>query len=56
MKHLFNKLLNHPLLKPVLGGLIAYLCFVIVILATLQVPPEVILESGLREVILVFEG
>jgi hypothetical protein len=37
-------------------GVVSYTAFVAVILATLQVPPEAILHSGLREVILVFEG
>lgn len=37
-------------------GVISYTAFVAVILATLQVPPEAILHSGLKEVLLVFEG
>lgn len=38
------------------NGVIGYLAFTAIILATLQVPPEAILDSGLKEILLVFEG
>lgn len=39
-----------------LGGVFAHTAFVAVILVTLQLPPDSILDSGLQEVLLVFEG
>jgi len=34
----------------------AYIAFTAVVIAVLQVPPEAILNSGLKEILLVFEG
>jgi len=39
-----------------LNGVFAYTAFTAVIIMTLQIPPEAILDSGLQEIILVFEG
>ena len=49
------ELLNNELLLMLLSGVFAYIAFTAVILAVLQVPPEAILESGLDEILLVFE-
>ena len=51
-----TNLLKNDILQMALAGLIVYMCFIGVILATLQVPPEAILYSGLDEIVKVFEG
>ena len=56
MRQQLRKLLKNELFLIMLNGVFAYVAFNAVIIATLQVPPEVILESGLDQVILVFEG
>ena len=56
MKKKLSNLLKNPILHMMLSGLIVYLCFIAVILATLQIPPDAILDSGLDEILLVFEG
>lgn len=52
----FRKLLNNELFAFLMNGVIGYTAFNVVIIYTLQVPPEVILDSGLKEILLVFEG
>ena len=49
-------LANNPLLQMMMAGVFAYTAFAAIILATLQMPPEALLDSGLQEVLLVFEG
>ena len=56
MKKRLIKLFHNDLFLFLLNGVIAYTAFTAVILATLGVPPEAILDSGLKEVLLVFEG
>ena len=56
MKEKIRNLLQNDLLQTLLFGVFAYTCFTAVILATLEIPPEAILDSGLQEIILVFEG
>ena len=56
MKEKIRNLLKNDLLQMMMFGVFAYLCFVAVILTTLQLPPDAILDSGLQEIILVFEG
>lgn len=56
MKERVKELLNNELLQVLLFGVFSYTCFVAVILATLQIPPDAILDSGLKEVLMVFEG
>jgi hypothetical protein len=56
MKEVILTLANNPLLQMMMAGVFAYTAFVAIILATLQMPPEALLDSGLQEVILVFEG
>lgn len=47
-------LASNPLLQMLMGGVFAYTAFTAIILATLQTPPEAILDSGLQEVLMVF--
>lgn len=56
MKKKLLNLFNNQLLQMLLGGVFVYISFVAVILATLQVPPDAVLDSGLKEIIMVFEG
>lgn len=56
MKKRIASLLKNDLFLFLMNGVIAYTAFTAVILATLSVPPEAILDSGLQEIILVFEG
>ena len=56
MKKRLIKLFHNDLFLFLLSGVIAYTAFTAIILATLGVPPEAILDSGLKEVLLVFEG
>jgi len=56
MKAQFRKLLKNDLFLLLMNGVIGYTAMTAVIIATLQVPPEAILDSGLKEIILVFEG
>ncbi len=55
MKNQITRALKNPLLHMMLSGVFAYLAFVVVILTTLQIPPDDILDSGLKEIIMVFE-
>ena len=56
MKNQIALALKNPLLHLLLSGVIAYTAFTAVILATLQIPPEAVLDSGLREILMIFEG
>ncbi len=56
MKEKIKALLNNELLHVLLFGVFSYTCFVAVILATLQVPPDAILDSNLKEILMIFEG
>jgi len=56
MKEKIRELLNNDILQAMLFGVFSYMCFIAVILTTLELPPEAILDSGLKEIILVFEG
>lgn len=56
MKDRVESILRNELFLFLLNGVIAYTAFTAVILATIQVPPEAILESGLREILMIFEG
>ena len=55
MKTYFNKLLKNRLFLLLINGVINYIAFSAVVMATLNVPPEAILDSNLRQVVLVFE-
>lgn len=56
MKQRLHKLLKNELFLMILNGVFAYVAFNAIIIATLQVPPEAILDSGLDQILLVFEG
>ena len=55
MKEKLIRLFSNPLLRTLLNGVFAYTALTAVILVVLQVPPESILDSGLDEILLVFE-
>lgn len=55
MKAWFRKLLENDLFLLLINGVIMYTAFTAIVIATLQVPPEAILDSGLKEILLVFE-
>ena len=54
MKQKFSKLLKNDLFLLLMNGVFGYTAFTAVILMTLNVPPEAILDSGLQEIALVF--
>lgn len=55
MKQRIQTLANAPLLQMLMVSVFAYTAFAAVILATLQTPPDALLDSGLQEVLMVFE-
>ena len=55
MRDYFNNLLKNKLFVIFMNGVFGYITFSAVIIATLNVPPEAILDSNLRQVSLVFE-
>jgi hypothetical protein len=56
MKARVHSLLHNELFVLLFNGTIAYTALTAIIISTLQVPPEAILDSGLQEILLVFEG
>jgi len=54
-KHLSN-LLKNELFLLLVNGVIVHTAFVAVVLTTMTVPPEAILDSNLKEILLIFEG
>ena len=56
MKKIFKGLLRNELFVLLMYGVFAYTAFSAVVIAVLEVPSEVILNSGLKEILLVFEG
>jgi hypothetical protein len=54
VKKILHNLLQNDLFVFLMIGVFAYTAFSAVILAVLQVPPEAILDSGLKEILLVF--
>ena len=56
MKKIFKDLLRNELFLLLMYSVFAYTAFSAVVIAVLEVPSEVILESGLKEILLVFEG
>lgn len=55
MKAAAQKLFKNQLFILLLNSVFAYTAFCAVIIATLNIPPDDILESNLQEIILVFE-
>ena len=56
MKKRLKSLLENDLFLLLMNGVLAHTAFTAVMIFTLNVPPEAILESGLQEILLVFEG
>jgi len=56
VKQRFKKLLSNELFILLMNGVFGYTAFTAVVIVTLQVPPEAILDSGLREILMIFEG
>lgn len=55
MKKLMNDLLHNDLFTLLISAVIAQTAMMAVVISVLQVPPDAILNSGLDEVLLVFE-
>lgn len=55
MKSIFRELLNNELFLILFNGVIAYTAMTAVIIIILQIPNEAILDSGLKEILMVFE-
>ena len=56
MKRKLIGLLNSELLLLFMNGVFINIAFTAAMIAVLQVPPDTILDSGLKEILLVFEG
>ena len=55
MKSAVSRLLKNKFFLLLMNGVFAYTAFSAVIIATLQVPPDAIRDSNLKQVVLVFE-
>jgi len=55
MKAAMSKLLKNKFFLMLMNGVFAYTAFSAVVIATLQVPPDAILDTNLKQVVLVFE-
>jgi hypothetical protein len=56
MQQRIKSLITNDLFLLFLNGVLAHTCFVALVIYVMQVPPEVILDSGLKEILMVFEG
>jgi hypothetical protein len=56
MKKHIEKLLENDLFLLLMSSVFGYTAFAAVIITTIGIPPESILDSGLQEILLVFEG
>ena len=56
MRKIFRELLRNELFLLLMYGVFAYTAFSAVVIAVLEVPSEAIINSGLKEILLVFEG
>lgn len=56
MKKYFARLQRNDLFLLLMFSVFGYMAFTAVVIAVLQVPPETLLNSGLKEILLVFEG
>jgi hypothetical protein len=56
VKKLINYLVRNELFLLLIYSVFGYIAFSAVVIAVLQVPSETILNSGLKEILLVFEG
>lgn len=55
MKKKIKNLIKNPLFILLLNGAIAHTVLMAAIMSVMQVPPDSILDSGLKEIILIFE-
>jgi len=55
MKAKIYSLFANDLFKLLMNAVFAHAAFTMVIIATLQVPPEAILDSNFREILAIFE-
>jgi len=55
MKKRILTLANNQLMQMLMISVFSYTAFTAVILMTLQIPPDAILDSGLDQILLVFE-
>ncbi len=55
MKQNVSNLLNNELFRILMNGVFGYIAFTAVVIATLNIPPDAILDSNLTQVLLVFE-
>ena len=56
VKKLFNDLMRNELFLLLMYSVFGYIAFSAIVIAVLQVPSDAILNSGLKEILLVFEG
>lgn len=56
MKNYIQTLAQNSLLQMMMMSVFSYTAFTAVIMAVMQTPPEAILNSGLQEILMVFEG
>jgi hypothetical protein len=56
VKKLINYLVRNDLFLLLMYSVFGYIAFSAIVIAVLQVPSEAILNSGLKEILLVFEG
>lgn len=56
VKARIKNLFSNELFVLLMNGVFGYTAFTAVIIVTLQLPPEAILDSGLREILMIFEG
>lgn len=56
MKKRLNRLLENEWFMLLMSGVFGYTAFTAVIMVTIGIPSEVILDSGLNEILMVFEG
>ena len=56
MKKLLTNLMRNELFLLLMYSVFGYIAFSAIVIAVLQVPSDAILNSGLKEILLVFEG
>lgn len=56
LKNQLRKLLQRDLLLVLLGAVCLEVIFLALVLSTVSIPGDVVLHSGLREIIYVFDG
>lgn len=56
VKKILNNLIRNELFLLLMYSVFGYIAFSAIVIAVLQVPSEAILNSGLKEILLVFEG